>query len=28
VAEMIWHVANLPRGTMTGEILLQSEQYD
>jgi NAD(P)-dependent dehydrogenase (short-subunit alcohol dehydrogenase family) len=28
VAETIWYIANLPRGTMTGEILLQSEQYD
>jgi short-subunit dehydrogenase len=28
IAEFIWHVANMPRGTMTGEVLLQSEQYD
>lgn len=28
VAETIWHIINLPRGTMTGEILLQSELYD
>jgi short-subunit dehydrogenase len=28
VAGFIWQVANLPRGTMTGDILLQSELYD
>ncbi len=28
IAETIWHIANLPRGTMTGELLIQSELYD
>lgn len=28
IAETIWHIATLPRGTVTGEILIQSDQYD
>ncbi|MBN8636944.1 MAG: SDR family oxidoreductase [Anaerolineae bacterium] len=28
IADTIWYLANLPRGTMTGELLIQSEIYD
>jgi NAD(P)-dependent dehydrogenase (short-subunit alcohol dehydrogenase family) len=28
VADMVWHIANLPKGVMTGEILLQSIYYE
>jgi NAD(P)-dependent dehydrogenase (short-subunit alcohol dehydrogenase family) len=28
VAETVWYLVNLPRGTSTGEILIQSELYD
>jgi hypothetical protein len=27
IADMVWHIANLPKGVMTGEILLQSIYY-
>ena len=28
IAETVWYLVNLPRGTSTGEILVQSELYD
>jgi NAD(P)-dependent dehydrogenase (short-subunit alcohol dehydrogenase family) len=28
IADTVWYVVNLPRGTSTGEILVQSELYD
>lgn len=28
VADMVWHIANLPKGVVTGEILLQSIYYE
>jgi NAD(P)-dependent dehydrogenase (short-subunit alcohol dehydrogenase family) len=28
IAETVWYIVNLPRGTSTGEILVQSELYD
>jgi NAD(P)-dependent dehydrogenase (short-subunit alcohol dehydrogenase family) len=27
IADMVWHIANMPKGVMTGEILLQSIYY-